>query len=98
MKKNKPTAGQRMIETARQALAFAEGREDHGCVVHVPADIDVKISTLKRSEKGYRCPRVNLPDYSVLVNALLNTGNMAGGCPPDRRAHFSQLLRANPTP
>ena len=31
-----------MIESARQALAFAEGRENHGCVVHVPEDIDVK--------------------------------------------------------
>jgi putative transcriptional regulator len=42
MKEKKPTAGQRMIESARQALAFAEGREDNGCVVHVPEDIDVK--------------------------------------------------------
>ena len=42
MKKKKPTAGQRMIESARQVLAFAEGREDHGCVVHVPNEIDVK--------------------------------------------------------
>jgi putative transcriptional regulator len=42
MKEKKPTAGQRMIESARQALAFAEGRENHGCVVHVPEDIDVK--------------------------------------------------------
>jgi len=42
MKKKKPTAGQRMIESARQALAFAEGLDDHGCVVHVPDEIDVK--------------------------------------------------------
>jgi putative transcriptional regulator len=42
MKKEKSTAGQRMIESARQALAFVEGREDHGCVVHVPDEIDVK--------------------------------------------------------
>jgi putative transcriptional regulator len=42
MKANKPTAGQRMIESARQALAFAEGRENRGCVVHVPEEIDVK--------------------------------------------------------
>jgi putative transcriptional regulator len=40
--KKKPTAGQRMIESARQALAFAEGKEDHGCTVHVPDEIDVK--------------------------------------------------------
>lgn len=31
-----------MIESARQALAFAEGLEDHGCEVHVPSDIDVR--------------------------------------------------------
>jgi putative transcriptional regulator len=42
MKMKKPTAGQRMIESARQALAFAEGREDHGCVAHVPDEIDVR--------------------------------------------------------
>lgn len=42
MKKRKPTAGQRMIASARQALAFAKGKEDHGCEVHVPDDIDVK--------------------------------------------------------
>src|ERR1039457_1166641 len=42
MKKRKPTAGRRMIESARQALAFAEGMENHGCEVHAPDDIDVK--------------------------------------------------------
>lgn len=42
MKKKKPTAGERMIESARQALAFAGGGDDHGCVVHVPDEIDVK--------------------------------------------------------
>jgi putative transcriptional regulator len=42
MKKRKTTAGERMIESARQALAFASGKEDHGCEVHVPDDIDVK--------------------------------------------------------
>jgi len=31
-----------MIESARQALAFAKGDADHGCAVHVPAAIDVK--------------------------------------------------------
>lgn len=42
MKKKKPTAGERMIESARQALAFAKGSPDHGCLVHVPDDVDVK--------------------------------------------------------
>jgi putative transcriptional regulator len=37
---NKQTPGQRMIASAKQALAFAEG-EDNGCVVHVPDEIDV---------------------------------------------------------
>ncbi len=31
-----------MIEGAKQVLAFAEGHEDHSCVVHVPDEIDVK--------------------------------------------------------
>jgi len=30
-----------MTETAKQALAFAKGKEDHGCEVHVRDDIDV---------------------------------------------------------
>ena len=42
MKKEKRTAGERMIESARQALAFAKGEEGHGCEVHLPDTIDVK--------------------------------------------------------
>src|SRR6476646_3890076 len=42
MKVKKRTAGERMIESARQAVAFARGEKDHGCVVHVPDEIDVK--------------------------------------------------------
>ena len=41
MKKSKPTAGERMIASAKQALAFAAG-EDNGCAAHIPEDIDVK--------------------------------------------------------
>ena len=36
------TAGERIIKSAKQALAFAEGKNDQGCVVHIPEDIDVK--------------------------------------------------------
>lgn len=42
MKSKKSTAGERMIASAQQALAFAEGERNHGCVVHIPAEIDVK--------------------------------------------------------
>ena len=42
MKKKKMTAGESMIAGAKQALAFARGEKDHGCVVHIPAEIDVK--------------------------------------------------------
>ena len=42
MRKRKATAGERMIESARQALAFAKGRDNHGCEVHVPNHVDVK--------------------------------------------------------
>ena len=38
----KMTAGERTITGARQALAFARGEPDHGCIVHIPAEIDVK--------------------------------------------------------
>ena len=41
MKKKKPTAGERMIASAKRALAFAKGEKNHGCVVHIPQDIDV---------------------------------------------------------
>jgi putative transcriptional regulator len=42
MKKKKITAGESMIVGARQALAFARGEPDHGCIVHIPEEIDVK--------------------------------------------------------
>ena len=41
MKKKKTTAGERIIASAKQALAFAKGKKNHGCVVHIPEDIDV---------------------------------------------------------
>ena len=40
--KQKPTPSQRMIESAKQALAFAKGDIEHGCLDHVPSEIDVK--------------------------------------------------------
>lgn len=42
MKKKKMTAGESMIAGAKSALAFARGEPDHGCIVHIPAEIDVK--------------------------------------------------------
>jgi len=44
MSKNKATtkAGQSILEGAREALAFARGEKNHGCIVHVPEGIDVK--------------------------------------------------------
>jgi putative transcriptional regulator len=36
------TAGESMLAGAKQALAFARGEKDHGCVVHIPEEIDVK--------------------------------------------------------
>ena len=41
-KKPKRTAGERLIAGAKSALAFACGEQDHGCIVHIPAEIDVK--------------------------------------------------------
>ena len=44
MKKSKKTMdlGQSILQGAREALAFARGDKNHGCVVHIPKDIDVK--------------------------------------------------------
>jgi putative transcriptional regulator len=42
VKKSALTPGKRIIEGARQALAFARGEPDHGCEVHVPTEIDVR--------------------------------------------------------
>ncbi len=39
--RKKLTAGQEIIASAKEALAFAAG-EDNGCVAHIPAEIDVK--------------------------------------------------------
>ena len=36
------TAGERMVKSAKQALAFAQGKGLHGCKVHVPDEIDVR--------------------------------------------------------
>ena len=42
MKKRNRSSGKRIIQSARQALAFAKADPDHGCVAHVPAAIDVR--------------------------------------------------------
>jgi putative transcriptional regulator len=44
MNKRKGTtkAGQSILQGAREALAYARGEKNHGSVVHVPEDIDVK--------------------------------------------------------
>jgi len=36
------SAGERMIESARQALDFAKGKKFHRCRVHIPEEIDVR--------------------------------------------------------
>ena len=41
-KKKKLTAGESMLAGAKSALAFARGEKDHGCIVHIPEEIDVK--------------------------------------------------------
>jgi putative transcriptional regulator len=35
-------AGESMIRGALDALAFAQGKKDHGCVVHIPDEINVQ--------------------------------------------------------
>ncbi|MEI2802540.1 MAG: helix-turn-helix domain-containing protein [Trichococcus flocculiformis] len=36
------TAGDRILKSAKQALAFAEGKAGHGCTVHIPEEINVR--------------------------------------------------------
>lgn len=36
------TAGDHILKSAKQALAFAEGEKDHGCAVHIPEEINVR--------------------------------------------------------
>lgn len=36
------TAGDRILKSAKQALAFAEGKKNHGCKVHIPEEINVQ--------------------------------------------------------
>ncbi len=35
-------AGDRILNSAKQALAFTEGEKGHGCTVHVPDEINVR--------------------------------------------------------
>ena len=35
-------AGESMIRGALDALAFAQGKKDHGCIVHIPDEINVQ--------------------------------------------------------
>ena len=41
-KKTKMTSGESILAGAKSALAFARGEKEHGCIVHIPAEIDVK--------------------------------------------------------
>jgi putative transcriptional regulator len=40
--KSTTKAGQSILQGAREALAYARGEKNHGCIVHVPEEIDVK--------------------------------------------------------
>jgi putative transcriptional regulator len=49
-------AGERLIEAAKEALAFAQGETNEGAYrIHVPSDIDVKAlrKKLKLSQVGF---------------------------------------------
>lgn len=35
-------AGDRILKSAKEALAFAEGKKGLGCAVHIPEEIDVR--------------------------------------------------------
>lgn len=48
-------AGESMIRGALDALAFGEGKKDHGCVVHIPEEINVRRirKKLNMSQKAF---------------------------------------------
>jgi hypothetical protein len=74
--KRKATAGERMIESARQALAFAKGKENHGSEVHVPHDIDVRAIREKIS-----LSQGEFAKLFGLSKRTLDTGSMDGEFP-----------------
>lgn len=49
------TAGDRILKSAEQALAFAEGKENHGARVHIPEEINVRRirKKLDMTQKGF---------------------------------------------
>ncbi len=49
------TAGKRILKSAKQALAFAEGKKGHGCTVHIPEEINVRRirNKLHMSQKAF---------------------------------------------
>jgi len=57
-KKTKMTAGESMLAGAKSALAFARGEKDHGCIVHIPEEIDVK--AIREKDKFRTLPIIAL--------------------------------------
>jgi len=47
--------GESMIKGMEEALAFAKGKKDHGCVVHIPEEINVRRirKKLNMSQSGF---------------------------------------------
>ena len=48
-------AGERILKSAKEALAFAEGKKGHGCAVHIPKKINVRRirKKLNMSQKAF---------------------------------------------
>jgi len=47
--------GKSIIKGMEEAVAFAEGKKDHGCIVHIPDDINVRRirKKLNMSQNGF---------------------------------------------
>jgi putative transcriptional regulator len=56
-KKQQRTAGESLIAGAKSALAFARGEKDHGCIVHIPAEIEVKAIREEMAMSQSECSR-----------------------------------------
>jgi putative transcriptional regulator len=78
--------GQSILRGALEALAFARGEKNYGCVAHVPEEIDVKAirrrSNMSQSEfsRSYGFSKRSLEQWEQ------------GTRVPARRGYFSRLL------
>ena len=76
-------AGERMIRSARQALAFAKGDKKHGCVVHIPKEINVR-----RIRRKVEMSQLEFAAHFGVSVRTVQDWEQGGGCPRGRLGLF----------